>query len=173
MNITLSGKQVSLSQKQKETIEKKLSRLEKYFNQEVDVRTTVSRRKDDSIVEVTIPVNKSVIRAEAYDNDMYCAVDEVVSKLSKQLRKLKTKLKSRGNQTIRFENIDDSSIEPPKESLISRRKKFEFTPMSEEEAVLQLELVGHDFFVFVNSDTDVINVIYKRKEGDYGIIEQE
>jgi ribosomal subunit interface protein len=114
-----------------------------------------------------------VIRAEATDSDLYCAVDEVVSKLSKQLRKFKTKLKNKGTETIRFENIDDSSIEPPKESLISRRKKFEFTPMSEEEAVLQLELVGHDFFVFVNSDTDAINVIYKRKEGDYGIIEQE
>jgi len=102
-------------------------RLEKYFNEDVNVRVTASRRKDDSIVEVTIPVNKNVIRAEATDSDLYCAVDEVVSKLSKQLRKFKTKLKNRGTETIRFENIDDSSIENPKESLISRRKKFEFT----------------------------------------------
>lgn len=173
MNITLSGKQVNLSQKQKETIEKKLSRLEKYFNQEVDVRTTVSRRRDDSIVEVTIPVNKSVIRAEAYDNDMYCAVDEVVSKLSKQLRKLKTKLKSRGNQTIRFENIDDSSIENTNENSVIKRKKFELTPMSEDEAILQIELVGHDFYMFLNEKTDSVNVLYKRKDGNYGIIEQD
>ena len=173
MNIILSGKQISLSPKQKETIETKLLRLEKYFKEDVNVRVTVSRRKDSAIVEVTIPVSKNVIRAEATDSDLYCAVDEVVSKLSKQLRKFKTKLKNRGTETIRFENIDDSSIENSKESLISRRKKFEFTPMSEEEAILQLELVGHDFFVFVNSDTDVINVIYKRKDGDYGIIEQE
>ena len=112
MNIILSGKQISLSPKQKETIETKLLRLEKYFKE--DVRVTVSRRKDSAIVEVTIPVSKNVIRAEATDSDLYCAVDEVVSKLSKQLRKFKTKLKNKGTETIRFENIDDSSIEPPK-----------------------------------------------------------
>lgn len=173
MNIILSGKQVNVSDKQKETIEAKLSRLEKYFNQDVDVRVTVSRRRDDRIVEVTIPVNKSVIRAEANDLDLYCATDEVVSKLAKQLRKLKTKLKSRGTETIRFENIDDSSIEVSENSSIIKRKKFELTPMSEEEAMLQLELVGHDFYMFMNSKTESINVIYKRKDGNYGIIEQE
>ena len=122
---------------------------------------------------MTIPVNKSVIRAEAYDNDMYCAVDEVVSKLSKQLRKLKTKLKSRGNQTIRFENIDDSSIENTNENSVIKRKKFELTPMSEDEAILQIELVGHDFYMFLNEKTDSVNVLYKRKDGNYGIIEQD
>ena len=92
MNIILSGKQISLSPKQKETIETKLLRLEKYFKEDVNVRVTVSRRKDSAIVEVTIPVSKNVIRAEATDSDLYCAVDEVVSKLSVNLRQnLKTK----------------------------------------------------------------------------------
>ncbi len=173
MNIILSGKQINLSQKQKDTIETKLSRLEKYFDKDMIVRATASHKKDKSCVEVTIPVNKSVIRAEATDYDMYCAVDEVVSKLARQLRKYKTKLKNRGTETIRFENIDDSSVSNEEEQKIVRRKKFDFLPMSEEEACLQMEMIGHDFFVFINADTDSVNVLYKRKDGHYGIIEPE
>ena len=173
MNIILSGKQINLSQKQKETIETKLSRLDKYFNQDVIVRATASQKKDKRSIEVTIPVSKSVIRAEATDYDLYSAVDEVVSKLARQLRKYKTKLKTRGTETIRFENIDDSSLVETEEQKITKRKKFEFVPMSEEEACLQMEMVGHDFFVFINSDTENVNVLYKRKDGNYGVIVPE
>ena len=173
MNIILSGKQINLSQKQKETIETKLSRLEKYFDKDMTVRATASHKKDKSCIEVTIPVSKSVIRAEATDYDLYCAVDEVVSKLARQLRKYKTKLKNRGTETIRFENIDDSGVIEKQEQQITKRKKFDFLPMSEEEACLQMEMIGHDFFVFINADTEQVNVLYKRKDDNYGIIEPE
>lgn len=174
MNIILSGKQMNLSARQKNVIESKLSRLEKYFNNEVIVRATASTRKDDHIMEVTIPVNKSVIRAEATDPDLYSAVDSVISKLSRQLRKYKTKLNSRGNETIRFENVEDieeSLINSTEEPKITKKKKFEFHPMSQEEAALQLEMLDHDFYVFLNESTQAVNVIYKRKDGDYGVIE--
>ena len=176
MKLQFIGKNIEVTNALKEITAKKFEKLDKFFSKDIEGKVTYSAVKNDKIFEATIYLpNSTILRAEESTNDMYTSIDIVLDNLERQIRKNKTKLqkKYQALETIRFENIDDSSIENPKESLISRRKKFEFTPMSEEEAILQLELVGHDFFVFVNSDTDMINVIYKRKDGDYGIIEQE
>lgn len=174
MNIILSAKHMTLSDKQKDVITTKLERLDKYFQTDVNARATVSVKKGLYKIEVTIPVSRAVMRAEATDYDMYSSVDEVVSKLSKQLRKHKTRLQSKGNETIRFENVESiqesvvtDEIEEPK---IVRRKSFDIHTMSEEEAILQMEMLGHDFFVF-NDDSGKTNVLYKRKDGNYGLIQ--
>ncbi|MBS6063478.1 ribosome hibernation-promoting factor, HPF/YfiA family [Criibacterium bergeronii] len=176
MKIILSAKQIKLSDKQKEVITKKLERLDKYFQNDVIVRATVSSKKNHSSIEVTIPVNKAVMRAEASDYDMYSSVDEVVSKLAKQLRKYKTRLQDKGNETIRFENVENfdefALPESMEESKIVKRKSFDYLHMTEEEAIMQMDLVGHNFFIFKNPDDNKVNVVYRRNDGGFGIIEQ-
>jgi putative sigma-54 modulation protein len=176
MKLTIVGKNIELTEGVKLSVEEKLSKIERYFNDDIDVRATVSAKKSRQTIEVTIiPVSGNIIRAEDSEENLYAAIDVVVDKLSKQLRKYKTKLinKHQDNASIRFENID-SSIERDSNSeiKIARRKRFGIKPMHEEEAILQMELLGHSFFVFTNAETNEMNVAYKRKSGDYGIIEQ-
>ncbi len=176
MKLTIVGKNIEITEGIKLSIEEKLGKIDKYFNNDMDVRATIRAKKSRQTIEVTIiPVSGNIIRAEDSEENLYAAIDVVVDKLSKQLRKYKTKLinKSQDNASIRFENIE-SSIENESDSEINivRRKKFGIKPMSEEEAILQMELLGHSFFVFTDSETNEMNVAYKRKAGDYGIIEQ-
>ncbi|SHH20992.1 ribosome hibernation-promoting factor, HPF/YfiA family [Tepidibacter thalassicus] len=176
MKLTIVGKNMELTEGIKAAIEEKLSKIEKYFNDDIDVRATVRAKKNRQTIEVTIiPISGNIIRAEDSEENLYAAIDVVVDKLSKQLRKYKTKLinKHHDNGSIRFENIDGIYDNKDDEIKIVRRKKFGFKPMNEEEAILQMELLGHNFFVFTNSETDEMNVVYKRKSGGYGIIEQE
>ncbi|SHK44301.1 ribosome hibernation-promoting factor, HPF/YfiA family [Tepidibacter formicigenes] len=176
MKLTIIGKNIELTEGIKLTVEEKLTKIKKYFNDDIDVRATVRAKKNRQTIEVTIiPISGNIIRAEDSQENLYAAIDVVVDKLSKQLRKYKTKLinKHHDSNSIRFENIDDIADNQDSEIKIVRRKKFGFKPMSEEEAILQMELLGHNFFVFTNSETDEMNVVYKRKSGDYGIIEQE
>jgi len=176
MKLTIVGKNVELTEGIKLSVEEKLGKIDKYFNNDMDVRATIRAKKSRQTIEVTIiPVSGNIIRAEDSEENLYAAIDVVVDKLSKQLRKYKTKLinKSQDNASIRFENIE-SLIENENESEINivRRKKFGIKPMSEEEAILQMELLGHNFFVFTDAETNEMNVAYKRKSGGYGIIEQ-
>lgn len=176
MKLTIVGKNIELTEGIKLSIEEKLGKIDKYFNNDMDVRATIRAKKSRQTIEVTIiPVSGNIIRAEDSEENLYAAIDVVVDKLSKQLRKYKTKLinKSQDNASIRFENIE-SLIENENESEINivRRKKFGIKPMNEEEAILQMELLGHNFFVFTDSETNEMNVAYKRKSGGYGIIEQ-
>ncbi|MEJ8552681.1 ribosome hibernation-promoting factor, HPF/YfiA family [Tepidibacter sp. Z1-5] len=176
MKLTIVGKNIEITEGIKLSIEEKLGKIDKYFNNDMDVRATIRAKKSRQTIEVTIiPVSGNIIRAEDSEENLYAAIDVVVDKLSKQLRKYKTKLinKSQDNASIRFENIE-SSIENENDSEINivRRKKFGIKPMSEEEAILQMELLGHNFFVFTDSETSEMSVAYKRKSGDYGIIEQ-
>ncbi len=176
MKLTIIGKNMELTEGIKVAVEEKLSKIGKYFNDDIDVRATVRAKKNRQTIEVTIiPISGNIIRAEDSQDNLYAAIDIVVDKLSKQLRKYKTKLinKHHDSGSIRFENIDSIPMNEENEMKIVRRKKFGFKPMSEEEAILQMELLGHNFFVFTNSETEEMNVIYKRKTGNYGIIEQE
>ena len=177
MRLTIIGKNMDLTEGIKVAVEDKLSKIEKYFKEDIDVKATVRAKKNRQTIEVTIiPVNSSIIRAEDSQENLYAAIDVVVDKLSKQLKKYKTKLlnKNHDGGSIRFENIDPIAVEDENELKIVRRKKFGFNkPMSEEEAILQMELLGHNFFMFTNCDTEEMSVVYKRKFGDYGIIEQE
>ena len=182
MNIIMSGKQMDLTDGIKHAIEEKLGRLDFYLHPETDVKVTVSAKKARQKVEVTIfPINGPIIRAEDIEENLYAAIDVVYDKLNKQLRRYKNRLKDKHqrNESIRFENVDMSVYEDDIESndnfdiVIERNKKFDMKPMSAEEAVLQMELIEHDFYMFRNIDTDDISIVYKRKNGGYGMIEHE
>ena len=175
---TVSGRNVQITDALKDTVDKKMSRLDKYFQKDIPATVTLSveskRQKDRQIVEVTIPFSSTIIRAEESTDDMYTSIDKVIDVLERQIRKHKEKLQKRkhSTETIRFENIaalpEDDQEE---EGKVVKVKKFPVKPMDEEEAILQMELLGHAFYVFTNSDTEDINVIYKRKDGHYGLIE--
>jgi len=181
MNIIITGRQIELTDAIKEKIESKLSKLENYIDQNTDVKVTVSAKKERQTIEVTIrTINGPVIRAEDTQEDLYAAIDLVTDKLKRQIRKYKKRLqdKKQDNMSIRFLDVaeedgfdDDSDYND--ELVIERRKKFSLKPMTEEEAVLQMDLVGHDFYMFRNTDTDEIAVVYKRNNGGYGIIEHD
>lgn len=175
MRIIVSGKNVDVTNALKERVEKKLSKFERYFGPNTEAHATLSVEKNRHIIEVTIPFNGVILRGEEATADMYTSIDNVVEKLERQMRRQKTKLERRikdGN--IRFENwVSPTEDEEDDEVRIVKTKRFAMKPMPTEEAVLQMELLGHNFFVFSNADTEEVNVVYKRKDGNYGLIEPE
>lgn len=176
MRVILSGKQIDVTDAMRTSVDTKLSRLDKYFSDEAIARVTASVVRNLHKIEVTIPVGNTVMRAEATDTDLYNATDMVVDKIGRQIRKHKTKLMDKGHETIRFENVESYirlSEEENENGKIVKRKKFGFKPMSEEEAILQMEMLGHTFFVFTHSETEDVAVLYKRKDGNYGILESD
>ena len=179
MNIIISGKQMDLTDGIKNAIEEKLGRLDFYLHPSTDVRVTVSAKKARQKVEVTIiPISGPIIRAEDIEENLYAAIDVVYDKLNNQLRKYKKRLQDRhkSNESIRFDEIQenyDSSGEDNLDIVIERTKKFGIKPMSPQEAVLQMDLLEHDFYMFKNADSDGISIVYKRKNGGYGLIESE
>ena len=163
MKILITGKKIELTDGIKGAVEDKLGKLEKYLHEDTEVKVTVSARKAKQKIEVTIiPINGPIIRAEDSEENLYAAIDVVYDKLNKQLRRYKNKLKgkyqSKGQESIRFQNIEDNAAED---------KDGEF------DIVLQMELVGHDFYMFRNIDTDEISIVYRRETGGYGLIEHE
>ena len=178
MNMIISGKQMDLTDGIKHAIEEKLGRLDFYLHPETDVKVTVSAKKARQKVEVTI---LPIIRAEDIEENLYAAIDIVYDKLNIQLRKYKKRVQDRhkSNESIRFDAIEDiqdndySSDEDNLDTIIKRTKKFGVKPMSPEEAVLQMDLLEHDFYMFKNSESNDISIVYKRKNGGYGLIESE
>ena len=158
-------------------VEGKLGKLDKYFrNDEIRANVLLKvRGANRQIIEVTIPTEKFILRCEEENNDLYAAIDLCVDKLERQIRKNKTKLK---RHVTKEKNIDfnfefELEENEDKDEAIVKRKKIDTKPMDEEEAILEMELLGHDFFVFKNTNTESVCVVYKRKSGDYGIIETE
>lgn len=179
MNIIISGKQMDLTSGIKGAIEEKIGRLDYYLHPETEVKVTVRAKKARHTIEVTvIPISGPIIRAEDSEENLYAAIDIVYDKLNKQLRKYKNRLQDRhqSNESIRFDNVDlyneDDVEDENLDIIIKRNKKFDMKPMSPEEAVLQMELIEHNFYMFRNIDTDEIAVVYKRENGGYGMIEQ-
>ncbi|WP_018130331.1 ribosome hibernation-promoting factor, HPF/YfiA family [Effusibacillus pohliae] len=187
MKIQLRGQHLDITDALRDYVEKKIGRLEKYFDTPPvqPVQVTLSVENDSHIVEVTMPFNGILIRAEERSPDMYASIDLVVEKLERQIRKHKTKLNRRfreqGIRTLFRENgaatalaMEDTeeAAEAP-DGRIVKVKKFAFKPMTAEEAVLQMDLLGHDFFVFSNAETEEVNVVYRRHDGNYGLIEPE
>lgn len=179
MKIIISGKKLELTDGIKTAIEDKLGKLERYLNPETEVKVTVSAKKAAQKIEVTIiPISGPIIRAEDSEENLYAAIDVVYDKLKKQIRRYKNKLQDKHQskeQSIRFQ-IDEGIEEEDDESLdivIERRKKFDMKPMSPEEAVLQMELIEHGFYMFRNIDSDEISIVYRREDGGYGLIEHE
>lgn len=172
MKFSISGKNISLTDALKDTVEKKLGKLSKYFNPDIEAHVTLSVQKNNQRVEVTIPFNGIILRGEVSTDDMYSSIDDVADKIEKQIIKHKTKLERKIHEgSMRFSSIP---YEPEEDELkIVRTKKFSIKPMDVEEALLQMDLLGHEFYVFKNSESNEVNVVYKRKDGNYGLIEPE
>ena len=176
MRISITGKNLEISEYLSGLINKKVGKLERFFPQDAEVIVTLSVEKNRHIVEVTIPYDGGVIRGEEITGDMYASIDNVLDKLEKQIIRHRTKLEKclRTGALREMEQSgvgeDEADEDGPK---IVRVKRFAIKPMSEEEAMLQIEMVGHSFYVFLNSETNKMNVLYKRKDGDYGLIEPE
>ena len=178
MKIIISGKKLDLTDRIKTAIEEKIGKLERYLHPETEVKVTVSAKKATQKIEVTIiPISGPIIRAEDSEENLYAAIDVVYDKLKKQIRRYKNKLQDKHKskeESIRFQ-VDDSYDEEDDslDIVIERRKKFDMKPMSPEEAVLQMELIEHGFYMFRNIDSDEISIVYKREDGGYGLIEHE
>lgn len=175
MRIIISGRNVTVTEALKEKINKKLAKFDRFFGENSEAHATLNVEKGRHIFEVTIPFNGVIVRAEEATDDMYMSIDNVIEKLERQVRKQKTKLERRMKDynisfDTLFDNIPDTEEEEQK---IVKTKRFTIKPMPAEEAAMQMELLGHSFFVFSNSETEEVNVIYKRKDGNYGLIEQE
>jgi len=176
MKLNFAGKNIEITDSLRNVATKKLGKLDKYFQKDIEGNVTFSCEKNRKIIEVTINLPGTILRAEESTDDMYASIDKVVDVLERQIRKYKTKLQKRyqNNETIRFENVmplvEEDEYDKPK---LVKRKKFGLKPMSTEEAILQMELLRHNFFVYLDSDTERVNVVYKRKYGNYGLIEPE
>ena len=170
MNINIRGDKIEITDSIKQYVKEKLARLNRYFDDvsKIDAHVLVRVRNNEQIIEVTVPTGKYTLRAEEKDADLYAAIDSVIDVLERQIRKNKTKLSKHTVVEFAYASIDDSEEEV--ESAIVKRKNIDSKPMSEEEAILQMELLGHDFFVFKNVDEECISVLYKRKDGNFGII---
>ena len=176
MRIKITGRNIELTDGIKDAVEDKLNKLEKYFTPDTDVYVTLSVEKERQKVEVTIPMKGNYIRSEQVSNDMYVSIDLVEEVIERQLRKYKNKLIARHQEGGNFkqEFFDDQDVvEDDGEIRIVRTKKFGIKPMFPEDACVQMELLGHDFFVFCNAQTDEVNVVYRRKDGSFGLIEPE
>ena len=174
MNIIISGKNIEVSDTLRDTINEKLGKLNRYFTPETDVFVTLSIEKERQKIEVTIPVKGRIIRSEQVSNDMYVSIDLVEEVIERQLRKYKKKIIDKKQSAVNFQKsyIDNDYMES-EEIHIERMKRFDIKPMYPEDACVQMELLGHSFYVFVNADTDQVNVVYKRKGNTYGLIEPE
>lgn len=175
MNFIISGKNVDVTPGLKNTIEQKLGKLERYFTPETEIIVTLSVEKERQKIEVTIPVKGNIIRSEQVSSDMYVSIDLVEEVIERQLRKYKTKLVERhqGGNNFQQDFFDTDDDVDDDEIKIIRTKKFGIKPMYPEDACIQMELLGHSFFVFCNAETDEVNVVYKRKNDTYGLIEPE
>ena len=174
MKFTIVGKNIDVTPGLKAAVEEKIGKLEKYFTSDTDANVTLSVDKDRHKIEVTIPVKGKIIRAEQVSNDMYVSVDLVEEVIERQLKKYKNKIvsKERNAGAFRQEYIEKDFADDDEIKII-REKKFDIKPMYPEDACVQMELLGHSFFVFNNAETDQINVVYKRKGNTYGLIEPE
>lgn len=170
MKFNIRAKKIELTDSIKNYCEEKLSKLDKYLDNPSEYTANVVLRVDgfNQTVEVTVPIKSLILRAEVTSSDLYTSIDLVIDKLERQIRKSKTRLnKSVKTSFIEFEIIE----EEVEEGKIVKRKEVDSKPMSEEEAILQMELLGHDFFIFNNSENNTNSLLYKRKDGNYGIIE--
>ena len=176
MKFIISGKNIDVTPGLKAAVEDKIGKLEKYFTPETEVHATLSVEKERQKIEVTIPVKGNIIRSEQVSNDMYVSIDLAAEVIERQLQKYRNKFRAdqqAGAASLRTDFIENHYEEDDEEVRIVRTKKFDIKPMYAEDACVQMELLGHDFYVFCNAETDEVNVVYKRKGNTYGLIEPE
>lgn len=174
MKFVIVGKNIEVTEGLKTAVEDKIGKLEKYFTPETEAHITMSVEKDRQKIEVTIPVKGNIIRSEQVSNDMYVSIDLVEEIIERQLKKYKNKLVGQKQSANYFKKEYIEKEYPEEEEIkIIRSKKFDIKPMYPEDACIQMELLGHSFYVFCNAETDQVNVVYKRKGNTYGLIEPE
>ena len=174
MRYTITGRNIDVTPGLREAVIEKIGKLERYFNQDTEAIITLSVTKDRQKIEVTIPVKGHIIRAEEQSTDMYVSIDLVEEIIERQLKKYKTNLIDKKQSHIDFsEFYVQEETEADDEIKIEKVKKFAMKPMDPEEACVQMELLGHSFYVFLNAETEEVNVVYKRKGNTYGLIEPE
>ena len=176
MKITLRGKNIEITEAIEEKVSEKLSKLDKYFivSENVEAKVLVRTYPYGQKIEVTIPTEYVLLRAEVVDQDLYNAIDLVIDKLEGQIRKYKTRLsrKSKDNK-LAFNLASIEPLEEEEEDVLVKTKTITPKPMDMEEAIMQMELIGHSFFVYRDTETDAISIVYRRNDGDYGLIETE
>ena len=174
MRYIISGKNIDITDGLRSAVTEKLKKLERYFTPDTEVHVTLSVEKERQKIEVTIPVKGNIIRSEQVSSDMYVSIDLVEEIIERQLKKYKTKIVDKQQTAESFSQmyVDNNYMED-EEVKIVRTKKFDIKPMYPEDACIQMELLGHGFYVFINAETDQVNVVYKRKGDTYGLIEPE
>jgi len=175
MKFTINSRNTSVSEAMLQKAQTKVGRLEKFFRPDAEAHLKFDVEKGRNIFEATIKAKGMYIRAEETTSDMYASIDLVIEKLERQIRKYKTKLGKRIHQEAMVEENYDipDIVEEDNETRIVRNKRFSLKPMDVDEAILQMNLLGHNFFVFANSENEQVNVVYLRKDGGYGLIEQD
>ena len=174
MRIKITGRNIELTDGIKEAVEDKLNKLEKYFTPDTDVYVTLSVEKERQKVEVTIPMKGNYIRSEQVSNDMYVSIDLVLEVIERQVNRHKKKLIDKEQNAAYLQNsFVEEETDEDDEIKIVRCKKFAVKPMYPEDACIQMDLLGHNFYVFRNAETEEVNVVYKRKGNTYGLIEPE
>ena len=175
MKFIISGRNIDITDGLRTAVEDKLGKLERYFTADTEIIVTLSVEKERQKIEVTSPVKGNIIRSEQVSNDMYVSIDLVEEIIERQLRKYKTKIinKKQNVETFQPEFIEKDYEDDTNEIKIIRTKKFGFKPMYPEDACVQMELLGHNFFLFLNAETEEVNVVYKRKGNTYGLIEPD
>ena len=174
MKFIILGKNIEVTPGLRSAVEDKIGKLEKYFNPDTEAHVTLSVEKDRQKIEVTIPVKGNIIRSEQVSNDMYVSIDLVEEIIERQLKKYKTKLIAKEQSAGCFkQDFIEKDYMDEEEVQIVRTKKFDIKPMYPEDACVQMELLGHNFFVFFNAEIEEVNVVYKRKGNTYGLIEPE
>lgn len=166
MDVIVRGKNFEVTEALKDHVTRKLSKMEKYFDhRDITAHAMLSVEKERQIIEVTVPMDSLLLRGEEESSDMYVAVDHVVDKLERQLVKYKARVKPRHNGESRaWPTVEETPD-------LVRRKTFPRKPMTVDEALMQMDLLGHDFFAFTNAETEIINVVYRREDGRYGLLE--
>jgi len=175
MKFVINGKNMEITEGLRGAVEEKIGKLERYFTPETEVHVMLSVERENQKIEVTIPVKGKIIRSEQTSSDMYVSIDLVEEVIERQLKKYKAKIVDKQQNAVSFSKtfIEEEPEEDEEDIQIVRTKKFDIKPMYPEDACIQMELLGHSFFVFCNADTDEVNVVYKRKGGTYGLIEPE
>lgn len=174
MAITVRGKNIDVTPALKDYVEKRIGKITKYFDTLGEITVILTVAKGRHSVEVTVPVNGILLRGEEVTTDMYTSIDLVIEKLEKQIEKYKTKLSRRLRAgTFKGDLVRPDAVVDSEDFKVVKTKRFAVKPMNVEEAIMQMNLINHDFFVFSNADTEEVNVVYRRRDGNYGLIEPE
>lgn len=175
MRYTIVGRNIEVTPGLKKAVEEKIGKLDRYFTPDTEVNVTMSVQRERQSIEVTIPIKGTIIRAEESSSDMYVSIDLVEEVIERQIRRYRKKLIDKKQSALSFSQafMEEEDEHPEEDIRIVKTKKFAIKPIDPEEACLQMEMLGHNFYVFLNADTDQVNVVYRRKNGTYGLIEPE